>query len=72
VIANRTAERAVALAAEFADLGPVSGCEFAKLEHHRFDLIVNATSASLRGDVPASRSTWWTSGHLLRHGLRRR
>jgi shikimate dehydrogenase len=52
VIANRTAERAVALAADFAELGPVSGCEFAKLEHHRFDLIVNATSASLRGEVP--------------------
>jgi shikimate dehydrogenase len=51
-IANRTAERAVALAADFAELGPVSGCEFAKLEHHRFDLIVNATSASLRGEVP--------------------
>jgi shikimate dehydrogenase len=52
VIANRTAERAVALAAEFEELGPVSGCAFAKLEHHRFDLIINATSASLRGDVP--------------------
>ena len=52
VIANRTAQRAVALAAEFAELGPISGCEFAKLEHHRFDLIINATSASLRGEVP--------------------
>ena len=52
VIANRTVERAVALAQEFAELGPVSGCEFTKLEHHRFDLIVNATSASLRGEVP--------------------
>jgi len=52
VIANRTAERAVALAGEFANLGPVSGCEFARLENQRFDLIVNATSASLRGEVP--------------------
>jgi shikimate dehydrogenase len=52
VIANRTAERAVALAEEFAVLGPVSGCEFSRLENQRFDLIVNATSASLRGDVP--------------------
>ena len=52
VIANRTAERAVALAGEFAALGPVSGCEFSRLENQRFDLIVNATSASLRGDVP--------------------
>jgi shikimate dehydrogenase len=52
VIANRTAERAVALAEEFEEFGPVKGCEFAKLENQRFDLIVNATSASLRGDVP--------------------
>ena len=52
VIANRTAERAVALAEEFANLGPVSGCEFSRLENQRFDLIVNATSASLRGEVP--------------------
>ena len=52
VVANRNAERAEALAAEFADLGPVSGCAFGRLEHHRFDLIVNATSASLRGEVP--------------------
>jgi shikimate dehydrogenase len=52
VVANRTAERAQALAAEFAELGPVSGCEFGRLEHHGFDLIVNATSASLRGEVP--------------------
>ena len=53
VVANRTAERAIEIAEEFAYLGPVSGCEFAKLENQRFDLIVNATSASLRGDVPA-------------------
>jgi len=52
VIANRTVDRAVTLAREFAELGPIAGCEFSKLEHRRFDLIVNATSASLHGDVP--------------------
>ncbi len=52
VIANRSAERAIALAEEFEEFGPVKGCEFAKLENQRFDLVVNATSASLRGDVP--------------------
>jgi shikimate dehydrogenase len=51
-IANRTASRATDLAREFEDLGAVAGCEFAKLEHQRFDLIVNATSSSLRGEVP--------------------
>ncbi len=52
VIANRTTDRAVDLAREFAEQGPVSGCDFGHLEHQHFDLIVNATSASLRGEVP--------------------
>jgi shikimate dehydrogenase len=30
----------------------VSGCEFSSLENQRFDLVVNATSSSLRGEVP--------------------
>lgn len=52
VIANRTRERAIGLAHEFSYLGPVTGCEFTRLEHQRFDLVINATSASLHGDVP--------------------
>jgi shikimate dehydrogenase len=52
VIANRTAERALVLATEFSALGPVSGCQFAELAEQDFDLIINATSASLRGEVP--------------------
>jgi shikimate dehydrogenase len=52
VIANRSADRAQALAQEFAELGTLRGCVFAKLEHRPFDLIVNATAASLRGEVP--------------------
>ena len=52
MIANRTAARAEDLARAFGDLGPVSGCEFSRLESQHFDLIVNATSASLRGEVP--------------------
>ncbi len=53
VIANRSAERAMQLVREFAPLGPVSGCAFQELQHQHFDLIINATSASLHGDVPA-------------------
>ncbi|MCJ7453319.1 MAG: shikimate dehydrogenase [Steroidobacteraceae bacterium] len=52
VIANRTVTKASKLAAEFQDLGWVSGCEFSGLPDRSFDLIVNATSASLRGEVP--------------------
>ncbi len=52
VIANRTPERAAALAAAFADLGSPKGVGFADLEQLPYDLIINATSASLSGDIP--------------------
>ena len=52
VIANRSSARAQLLAKEFAELGEVRGCEFSQIEHRPFDLVVNATSASLRGEVP--------------------
>jgi shikimate dehydrogenase len=52
VIANRTANRASQLAQEFEDLGPIGAVEFRDVEAQHFDLIVNATSASLKGDVP--------------------
>jgi shikimate dehydrogenase len=51
-IANRTAEKALQLAAEFAGLGGVTGGGFADLAGSRFDLILNATAASLSGDLP--------------------
>jgi hypothetical protein len=38
---------------EFAPFGPVSACAFGELQQEHFDLIINATSASLRGEVPA-------------------
>jgi shikimate dehydrogenase len=52
VIANRTPDRARKLAAEFADMGQISGCGFADLKGPPFDLIVNGTSASLQGEMP--------------------
>lgn len=53
VIANRTVEKAQQLAAEFTDMGKVSGCGFADLSHEpAFDLILNATSASLTDELP--------------------
>lgn len=52
VVANRTPERAVDLAAEFANEGPIEGCAFGEAGDRSFDLVVNATSASLKGDVP--------------------
>jgi shikimate dehydrogenase len=52
VIANRTPERAEALAAAFADLGVTQGVGFAYVGDTPFDLVINATSASLSGDMP--------------------
>jgi shikimate dehydrogenase len=51
-IANRTAEKAVNLAQEFADLGPITGGGFGDVDGETFDLILNATAASLGGERP--------------------
>jgi shikimate dehydrogenase len=51
-IANRTADRATALAQAFARLGEVRGGGYDGLKGQSFDLVINATSASLQGDVP--------------------
>jgi shikimate dehydrogenase len=52
VIANRTVARARMLADEFSDLGSVTACGFDELRGRRFDLVLNATAASLSGDLP--------------------
>ena len=53
VIANRDVAKAQTLAAQVAGRGPIVACGYADLEATgRFDLVVNATSASLTGDLP--------------------
>ncbi|HEY0847113.1 MAG TPA: shikimate dehydrogenase [Noviherbaspirillum sp.] len=51
MIANRTFTRAVDLVELFASQGCVDACEFDALEEP-FDIVINATSASLGDDVP--------------------
>ncbi|SEQ87598.1 shikimate dehydrogenase [Pseudomonas sp. NFACC02] len=51
VIANRTVEKAERLAQEFADIGPVLPAGYDWLEEP-VDIIINATSASLSGELP--------------------
>ncbi len=50
-IANRTAQKAVDLAYDFRDLGEVSGGGWQDI-NGQFDLLINATAASLQGEVP--------------------
>jgi shikimate dehydrogenase len=64
VIANRTVEKAEALAQLFADLGPVSASGFDWLEEP-VDLIINGTSASLAGDLPPISPSLIKPGHTV-------
>lgn len=54
LIANRTADRAHELAELFSKSGGVKSCAFSVLarQGQTFDIIINATSASLQGQVP--------------------
>ena len=52
-VANRTPGRARSLAGDFTDHGPIEGSGYEALnELAPFDLVINATSASLAGDLP--------------------
>ncbi len=52
-IANRNEGRALELAREFEMLGTLRGCGFADITEDRsFDLVINATSASLQDLIP--------------------
>lgn len=51
-IVNRTAEKASALAQEFGELGAVDGGGYELLADRQFDLVINATSAGLQGEMP--------------------
>ncbi|GGU48224.1 shikimate dehydrogenase (NADP(+)) [Pseudomonas laurentiana] len=64
VIANRTVEKAEQLAREFADLGPVAASGFSWLKEP-VDLIINATSASLAGEVPPIAASLIQPGHTV-------
>jgi shikimate dehydrogenase len=64
VVANRTPEKAQALARTFAARGPVAACGYGDLGGERFDLVLNATSASLRGELPPVPATVFAGAAL--------
>lgn len=51
-IANRTVARARDIVACFERLGAIGFCRFDELAGRQFDLIINATSAGLHGELP--------------------
>ena len=52
-IANRTLDKAQALAEYFKDVGPISACRFNVVPvSEPYDLVINATSAGVRGEAP--------------------
>ncbi|MDB5850757.1 MAG: shikimate dehydrogenase [Rhodoferax sp.] len=63
-IANRSIDKAVKLAAEVKGQGPVTGGGYAALADQAFDIVFNATSASLRGEVPPVPYTAFAPGAL--------
>jgi shikimate dehydrogenase len=63
-IANRTASKANALAEHFSRCGTVSCSSYAALSGESFDLIINATSASLSGALPPLPAGVFAAGSL--------
>lgn len=68
VVVNRTAARAHELAARFAEhfaaRDTLAGRGYDALEGSAFDLVINATSASLGGDLPALPDGLFAAGSL--------
>jgi len=56
-IANRTRQKALQLEHDFSDLGNVRGCGFDEFGSIDYDVIINGTSASLSGELPALPAT---------------
>jgi shikimate dehydrogenase len=64
VIANRSVDKAAALADAFADLAVLEASNFADLAGKSFDLVINATSASLTGAALPLPSGLFAAGSL--------
>lgn len=52
MIANRTASKAIKLANDFSNYGKICGFGLEKIKSEPVDVIINATSASLNGEMP--------------------
>jgi len=64
IVANRTHARAVDIAAMMAHAGVIGALPLEALHAHRFDIVINATSASLGDELPDVPSTCFAGGSL--------
>ena len=64
VIANRTFEKARDLAAHFSRWGRCTASSFGQLGDSAFDLVINATSASVAGALPPLNEGVFAPGSL--------
>lgn len=65
MVANRTADKAIALAADFSELGQIAGAGFSALTDEfkgEFDVVINGTSASLAGELPPLPDSLFATG----------
>lgn len=63
-LANRTPDKALELARQFDSCGPVAGSGYQALAGSSFDIVVNATSASLAGALPPLPASVFDAGAL--------
>ncbi len=52
-LTNRTYSKAKLLVEQFSEFGNINGQELEKIRSNDFDLIINATSSGVSGDIPA-------------------
>lgn len=64
VVANRTVAKARELARECEHYGKIEACGFDELKGKHFDIVINATSASLKGAMPPLPETLLARGAL--------
>lgn len=64
VVANRTVGKARDIVEVFGESAPVEACGFAELRGKHFDIVINGTSASLKGEMPELPPTLYTRDSL--------
>ncbi len=63
-VANRTADKALQLAAANSGNGQISGCGYESLQGMDFDVVINATSSGLKNELPPLPENIFTAGAL--------